>query len=491
MRARASRQRRIRIGAVAALAAAAGVLTPTAAHAAGGGPGASVQLSSRRGVSNIVDPVVHRFGKTLQVVWTQQVSSSATQLKSRVVAAGGSAATGVINVLPGWAALDEFPAILSSGGQRVLVFSGVQDTDSSNPYSQGWNYYATSSDGASWTLANGTVSSSKSAYGSYGSDAVDAAGTVVAAFTAGTANDISFHTGVDALPPVNPDGQTAANPKCCAYFTGAGYDGHAGQTWVAWYSNSADASTDGINAEQILPSLGARVHAPQSTTNYSGSISSIAPLQRVQVAARSGGGLYTAYGVGYPTQKKVALWKLGAGSATVVNVGREIADPGVAAGPGGRLWLFWWVKGTKTLQAVRTNTAGTRLGRICSVTTPHGTTELWKTAGDGANGVLDLVVNAGTGSSEQLSSTQVRPCLSGGITPTSIRSSRGGTVTVKVTDAGAAVSHATVRYGRTSRTTGSAGTVKLTIAKGTTKGRHTITFGHSGYTGGSVTFRVT
>lgn len=485
------RTRRLSLLGLAAVSAAAAALTPPVADAASSGPGVWVQLSSGSGVGNIVVPSVHRFGHTLQVLWTQQVSSSAQQLMSRILNPGGSPATGVIGVLPGWASLDEFASVLSNNGQRVIVFSGIQDTNSSNPYSQGWNYYATSGDGVSWTLANGTVSSSKSAYASYGSDAVDAAGTVVAGFTAATASDVSFHTGLDSMPPANADGTTTPNPQCCAYDTGAGYDASTGQTWLAWYSNSGAAATEGVNAERILPSLGTLVHAPASSTTYAGSPSSIEPEQRVQVAPRAGGGLYAAYGIGYPTQTKVALWRLGSSSPIVVNVRHAIAFPGVATGPGGRLWLFWYLRGTNTLQAVRTNAAATRIGQICSLHTPHSTTSVWKTAGDGANGLLDLVVNAGTGTGEQISSTQVRPCLSASVSPTSIRSSRGGTVTVKITDAGAAVSHATVRYGRTTKTTGSAGTVRFTVARGTSKGRKTITFGRSGYTGGKVTFRVT
>jgi hypothetical protein len=175
----------------------------------------------------------------------------------------------------------------------------------------------------------------------------------------------------------------------------------------------------------------------------------------------------------------------------VVSTGHGVAQVGVAAGPGGRIWLFWWEASSDRLHAVRTNPAGTRFGRICTVTTPHATTSLWKTAGDGTSGPLDLVVNAGDGSSEQISSTQVKPCLSASVNPTTVSSSAGGPVTIHVSDAGSAVKGATVKYAGTAKTTDAHGDATFKVAKGTSKGKHAITYADGGYTGGTATFRVT
>lgn len=470
---------------VAASVLVAAVVTSAPARAAG--PGSWVQVSSGRGVGNIVDPSVHRFGTALQVVWTQG-SGTQTALRTRVLAANGSTASAIRTVLS-WGSLDEFPAIFGLGSTRVIVFSGIQDTNTSNPYSVGDNYYATSSDGLSWTLASGTIGSG-SAYGSYGSDATNAGGSPLAVYTNGTSNDISFNDGFDPLPPSGPDPHTTHITKCCAYYAGVGYDSGSHQAWTAWYSNSGQAGTDGIDAQSILPALGTRVHAPGSTTHFAGSISSIDPSQRVQVAARRGGGLYTAYQVGYPSPQKVAMWRLGAGAAVVLRDGRGVSRPGVAAAPGGRMWLFWWEPSTSTLRAVRTNKGATKFGRVCSIHTPHNTTEVWKTAGEASNGRLDLVVNAGTGSGEQIYATQVLPCLTGRVSPTKISKSTGGTVTITVSDAGTPVVGAAVSFhGVVKKTTGN-GKASFRVASGTAKGIHTISFRHAGYTGGAATFRV-
>lgn len=488
-----------RRGAFVAVVAVLAVLATSAAlpasHAAPGAGGSTtwVQLSSGSGITNIVDPDVQRFGKTLQVVWTQESGTSAV-LRTRIIGADGSPASTVHDVLAAWGSLDEFPAIITTGGQRMIVFSGIRTTDTSDPYSAGAMYVATSSDGLTWTLGTGSMSHSTSAYASYGSDAVDAAGTPVAVFTPGTSNDISFHVGVSAAnPATEPDATTTHNAKCCAYYAGAAYDKPSGQAWTAWYSNSGDPSTDGVDAQRVYPSLGTFFHAPKSTVASNGSASSIAPIQRVQVASRTGsaGGLWTAYPIGYPSPTKIALWRLGTSSPLVMATAKTVSQIGVAPGPGGRMWLFWWESYSSRLHAVRTNPGVTRFGRVCTIGTPHATTDIWKTAGDGSLGRLDLVVNAGSGSAEQISSTRVKPCLSGSVSPTSVKSSTGGSVTVHVADAGTAVAGATVKYGTRTKTTDNHGNATFSIAKGTSTGRHSISFSAPGYTGGKVTFRVT
>jgi hypothetical protein len=484
-----ARRHVISVGAVALVAlgsALAPIATNTTAVAAPNyGPGKWAQLSNGS-VGLIDEPSVHRFGSQLQVVWTQ---NGETQLQTRIVGANGAPSTAA-TVLNNWATLDEFPSITSSGGQRVIVFSGLQDTNTSNPYTAGYNYYATSPDGVNWSVADGTIGAANSAYGSYGSDATDIGGTPLAVFTASSNSNISYHSGFDSLPPSTPDQTTADNPKCCAYYAGVGYDATNGSAWTAWYSNSGLPTTDGIDAQQIYPTAGPMVHAPSSTSTYAGTISSVAPSQRTLVAARVGGGLYSAYGIGYPVQTKVALWKLGSGSAMVINAHREVMSAGVAAAPGGALWLYWWDKGTSSIHAARTNAAGKVLGAICTVATPNRTTSVWNLTGDASNGLLDLVANAGDGSAEHIYSTQVLPCLSVSVSHATVSAKKGGKVIVTVRDAGVPVSGVQVRYGNTTKKTNAHGQVTFKIAKHGKKGTKTITVRRGGYTAAKATFRI-
>ena len=79
----------------------------------------------------------------------------------------------------------------------------------------------------------------------------------------------------------------------------------------------------------------------------------------------------------------------------------------------------------------------------------------------------------------------------GHVSPGTIKQSTGGRVTITVTDAGARVVGAVVTYNGIKKKTNSFGQASFRIAKGTSKGRHAISFHHGGYTGGKATFRVT
>ena len=484
-------RRRLAVIGIAALVAPVATLAPQlTASAASSGPGVWVQLSSGSGIGNIANPDVTRFGSALQVVWTQQ-SGSNEVLHTRILASNGSAASGDIAVVSGWATLNEFPSIIPNGSQRVIVFAGQRSVAASDPYSQGAMYYATSSDGLTWTLSTGSLSSSKQATTSYGTDAADAAGTPVVAFIPTSQDYVSYHIGFDSNNPSTTPDSATSNTGPFAYYAGIGYDAKAGQAWTAWYSNSGKSGTDGIDAQRIYPSLGSLLHAPRSTVVSGSSGSSVDAGQRVQVAARVGGGLFTAYKVGYPSPKRVAFWRLGASTALLISTPSDVGAIGVAPGPGGRMWIFWRQMYGSTMHAVRTNKAATRVGKVCTFRSPHGSSDVWKTAGNGSNGRLDLVASATVNGNIQMYSTQVLPCLSGAVSPTSIRSSSGGTITVYVRDAGAPVAGAAVRYAGVTKKTGALGKVTFSVARGTTKGKKTVTFKHSGYTGGAVRFRVT
>jgi hypothetical protein len=343
----------------------------------------------------IIDvPSVAHFGSDLQIVWTQ---NSETQLRTAVVNSG-LLKTAALAPLPSWASVDQNPAVFANGRRRVIAFSGLRSTDTTDPFTSGAMYYLTSTDGRTWSLSSGSFSSSKSAYGSYGGDATSAGSVPIDVFTAATAHAISFHVGFDAAnPSTRPDGHTAdTGPD--AYEPGVAYDSFSKQAWAAWYSNSGKPATDGINAQRIYPTVGPRLHAAYSTVSANGAASSLAPDQTVGIAARSaskGGGMYVAYVVGYPTATTVALLRLGSSRPMIVATGTGVADVGVAAAPGGKLWLYWHdVSSTGSLHAVLTNATATAFGKVLTIARPQGAGTIWKMVGDASLGPLELVVTA-------------------------------------------------------------------------------------------------
>jgi hypothetical protein len=471
-----------------AVGAVAGAGGPVAARPSTTPLNGWTQLST--GTVGIIQNIgLARFGSALQAVWVQDNSDSTQTLVTRSVDGSGSPTTASLSVASGWGSLNEFPAILANGDQRVIAFSGIQDANSANPYSQGYQYYLTSADGSSWTLANGTLNADSMAYGSYGTDAVDAGGTPVTGFTSGTAGMVSYHSGfVTPIPASSTGDPTTTAEPCCAYDTGLGYDAASGTTWTAWYSNSGQQTTDGILAQQIEPSLGTRIQAPGSTLDYSGSISSVDPGQRIVVAPRVGGGVFAAYFQGYPSPTKVALWKLGATSA-LVRPGGDVGRVGVAAGPGGRMWLYWWDTSSDVVHAARTNPAVTTLGAVCSVATPGKTTDVWDLVGNAGQGPLQLFANAGEPNA-QIYDTVVQPCLSVSVSPSKLSAATGGTVTVAVSDAGAPVSGAKVGFLGHHETTPASGKVKFTVPKHHSKGSFPVAVAHAGYEPAGASVRI-
>jgi hypothetical protein len=93
-------------------------------------------------------------------------------------------------------------------------------------------------------------------------------------------------------------------------------------------------------------------------------------LQRTAITGRLGaGGVYVAYGSGYPSRTGVVLGRVGGGSLTVGR-GTSIDNVDVAPAQEGRLWVMW-SDGSK-LYAVRTNRAVTRVGPRVAVNRPPG-----------------------------------------------------------------------------------------------------------------------
>ena len=84
---------------------------------------------------------------------------------------------------------------MSLSGQRFLSFSGL------NPGRSGAQYFATSPDGLTWSVANGSMSETQSAYAGYGSDAIDNAGTPVWVGNAGSTTGIRWHVGTSDANP--------------------------------------------------------------------------------------------------------------------------------------------------------------------------------------------------------------------------------------------------------------------------------------------------
>ena len=253
--------------------------------------------------------------------------------------------------------------------------------------------------------------------------------------------------------------------------------------WAVWYSNSGKPSTDAVSAQRIYPTMGTRVHAPDSTVRIRGWQTSTAPDQDLAVVARPGGGVYTDYAA--PTDRAIVLWRVGSSRPTLtIKSANGIGQVSMASGGRGRLWLFWRDQLTGDVRATRTNPAATRIGAIRSVAPPRDST-VYRTAGDGTPGTLELVTLV-QGSRNAMVATPVLPGLSAS---TRHAWRRGHGYSVKVTDAGVPVAGAAVRFSGRTAHTNRHGVAHLKVARGHSLGRAIVVVGRSGYAG--VRVRVT
>ncbi len=463
------------------VAALSTLLSMQTAHAA---PDPQWSRLSSGNVGTQQQPSVHRFGRDLQVVWTQP-DGQRSAMWTRILGADGKP-TGPAERILRWQTLIQDPVIFAIGSTRYIVFAGMRTSNVTDPYSTGAEYYMTSTDGHSWTLGPGSLSASERASGSYGTAAINYLGSPLVAFTEASASRITFHHGVDPnSPATQPDGQTAKTGNF-AYNTALGEDASTSAVWALWYSNSGKRATNGVVAQRLFPTTGSLINAPSSSMASHGGQTSTAPdqdLPAVSRSARSGGGVYTAYAT--PKANAIAVWRVGARRpAFTIKATFEVGQVSLAAGPDGRLWIFWR-NGTGALEATRSNKAATRAGAIRDVRPPRGTT-VYRTAGDGSTGPLDVVALT-AGAKGAMESIQVRPGLTGSAQRIW---RRGHSYSVKVTDAGAPVSGALVRFAGHQAKSNRRGMARFTVSAHQAIGRSTVTVSHGGYAGVALSVSV-
>lgn len=430
------------------------------------------QLSTGR-VDSTGQIGVTRVGSGLSLVWVDTVGDK-YQLQTATVTKTGAVAVAANDVLPtAFGAVDDFPSILHTSAGLTISFGALNSNDEG-----GYQYLSTSQDGKHWSVQGEVLSNDNTAYDSLGSDtAQDDSGHLLQVYTAETSQKLSYHLGTSPMPS-SPSDDAMTTTTGDVYNAGVGYDAAANTASAVWLNSSKSKSVNGIVSQQIAPSLGPLIHAPDSDTKSSGSYQSTNTNQRIDVAQRAGGGLYAAYVVGYPNPGKIALWQVGTGRTLVRKVGADTERVNVADGQGGRIWVFWYTSGD-TIEAARTNPSATQLGCASTVTTPNRTDSIDAFAGDGSLGPLQLAISAGA--NPQVYTKVVKACLSVSVSPHTISQKHGGVFTVTVKDAGVDVAGATVNFNGETYRTGKDGTVQIHAPKGLGTGDHGVEVKDSGY----------
>jgi hypothetical protein len=486
MKLRGGTGRLVTAGAVTIALTASGVATASLAQA--GTAGSWTQISSAN-LDIIQLPSVARLpaalNQQLLVTWPDTPESTGdrdSNLRSRLITPAGANGSKVKTVVAGWATVSVNSAPLVFGGKPAVAISGIRSTNDSSEVFNGTGALATSPTGASWSLRSTPITSSRSAYG-HAFDAVSYQGKPLVAFTEGSTDHLTYS--LDGA-----DFQGTAIAGTIFYDVTLAKDPKTGAVWAAFgvFGNSTNRK-NGIWVQRVKPSLTTPVRAPGSADSEG---QSVVDFNTVALTTSSAGGVYLAYGKGYPSTTGVRVWKVGSSrvASTYHTFGtREARNISLTRGPAGRLWVSW-EDSDHRLRAVRSNKARTAWGLRQLVKEPNRY-GIWGTATQGSPGRLDIVALGTTSTgTHPLYHTQLKGGLTVKLSRASVKSSTGGTIVVTVKDAGTAVKGAKVVYRGTSHLTNAKGQVTLRVARKTSKGTKTVTVTRSGYTKAIKTFRV-
>ena len=429
---------------VAVLAVAASPSTITAAPSASAGPPGKWTRITDTNLDNIDEVGLARTSDgVLHAVWPAHFGSLDEAVMHTAITPNGKVAG--TNMVSGGLHSVRNPELIvePTGGLRTFfgATTGVSDSDGIRTASAG-------ADGATWNVQGSRASNSKMP-GEAGASLTSGGAPI---FAWGTSFHLYVHTGVS---PTAPDLDLRTETKCCDYDPDVATDSATGETFVAWYSNATDEF--GTWVQRVAPSLGEKTFVPGSAQNGN----AIQPRNRTQISSRLGApGVYVAFCSGYPECKKARLWRVGAGKAMTAGRGGDVESVGLSAGPGGRLWVYWQDNDSDVYKATRSNEAVTKMGAIVKVKPPKGTTSLWRVAGEGSRGQLDLFAHVSTAGSIATWHTQVRPGLT-------LRCGGGKVINCTVGDAGDPVGGAKVKIGGKTLTSNSKGKVSANLPPGT------------------------
>lgn len=450
------------------LMCAAALLLPSAGSAGGVGTWTRVTPPT---LSNIDTIGIARSRGGLQLVWLQKSGTKADLVHSSITAGGSTGP--LTKVVAGWGSLTDGSIAATPSGLQAF-FSGIRSTSTTDPYSGGTVYTASSSaSGGHWALGSAPAAAPSSAYASdWIASTLEKDGTPVTAWT-GT-NGFFVHKGLGATTP-----NVKVQGACCAYQASLATDNATGHVYAAWYSNATGGY--GIHLAQVQPSLGGD-HVLTGSASADRT-SAVSPSQPVAIVGRDGApGVCAAYGVGYPTWRAVNLW-CSTRNAPVRAWSGQVTRFAVAPALDGRVWAIWST--STTIYAARSNRSVTEFGAAVPVAPPAGTSDIWNVTGDGAaspTAPLDLLASVTT-HGIAFWHTRVEP----GLTLVARRVA-GGKTQLTVLDAGDPVHGARI-------TASGAGSSTVTAASGTATvklapGRYTATATAAGYADAKGAFVV-
>ncbi|MCW2928672.1 MAG: hypothetical protein JWM86_2640 [Thermoleophilia bacterium] len=381
----------------------------------------------------------------------------------------------------GWQGVNNPDIELIAGAPHVF-FSGLQSSDSSNPFNGGQAWTSNRASGA-WALSPTPMSQANTVYPSTQvSSALD--GSNQPWITSTSTFNVLVHTG---FATAGAEANYQPTNGCCGYGSNLGV-GADGSVFLAYYSNATDQG--GYWMQQLAPTVGAPTLLPRIGT------SGLSRGSRIPLVSRVGGGVYAAYCDVYPTCSGIRLAAQGRPSLRLALTNAQVPTVAdsvwAAAGPSGRIWLTWTNR--DGLYLTRTNKAVTKWEPVQKLALPRVIDTPWSTTAEGSRGWLDIVATLGV--TNAAGATEIRawhqrakPKLSL-VAPLAVQhSNRARTVLLRLTDAGDPVV-GKVRFRGVTRTTNVRGYASFTIPRGTRTGSYVASATATGYVAGLAKVRV-
>lgn len=477
--------------------------------------GTTTRWDAVSGAVDIVDePGLARTSDgALHLAWAQGAPGGRVELLQRSVAPGGTL-NPIAAIVRNWTSLSSPELLAAPNGSLRAVWEGQR---SAPPIADGYVNIATataSPSGSSWALDPvRAVTDASLTQGAAVGAATGRDGTPFLAWAPGPS--VMVHRGIGPGAP-DVDVQTPLGLGCCGYHPDLAADSVTGEVWVSWLSNAG--SRPGIFVQAIDPATGGVNGAPiRLTGTYATSngsvLGAVESVQRVSISGRAGRrlalidgarrrasypygtrafpGVYLAAAAGYPTARRVLLWRAGSRSPTTIfSSTRAARFASVAGDPNGRLWVVWSMlggRGAPFVFARRSNVAATRFGATVRLGGPLGSTDIWHLRTDAQGGRLDVVGSFTNHAVVRIWHAQVLPGLDIVVRP--VRPGQQS-VTVRVLDAGDPVAGARVTVSGHSAATGRGGRATIELGTGARRGVLTIGAGHAGYTTATAGLRV-
>jgi hypothetical protein len=407
---------RLKVSSATTLIAAAAVVTLAVLTtvATAGPPGRWTQITHAHNGAKSNLGLARAKDGTLHVVWAGPNRGPFTAIFDTPVSRAGAVGQ-QRTVVSGWQSVQPPAATVAPNGSIHALISGQKVLSNADPYA-----------GLNEAVGPGSWKLGAHAFGTYQITVPSNADVGVGVLESGqlvsvwrSAVSLLFQTGTD--PSTQPQNIT---PPGLADSPVIAVDSGSGEAVIAY--RNVESGTDSFR--RIAPSLGAQQVMPGAKSG--------AP----SIAARTRGGVYSAYTL---DGTKVRLLRFGGQAKSVpVPKGVRVLTAGVAAGPEGRLWVFYGNE--QTTYVTRTSKAVGGFEPVQALKSPPGTVQYFRLEGEGSAGPLDLFADVTVDGSTKDGSyhQQVQPALSLSVskklTKNRVR------VTVRVTDAGDAVQGARV-----------------------------------------------